>query len=774
MATFISPGAYVQERDDSLYAPAVAPTIVGIVGTATKGPTDEATLITSQGQLVEIFGRPRTKDLGMHAAIETLKTVRIVYFIRIAGASAAAGSVTVQDDGSNPTAATITASNTAPYNLFTGTTEAVLGTRTADLDIDVDNTGGGLVNTVVNFSWVAAQASSQNLPAAWDFQTIAAGADVTLTVVVDSGSVQTITFSSSDFVDYAAPTIAEVLAVVNAQITGASGRAGVSDALLLQSDTYGTDSGIQITGGTANDVTNGFNYAAGAASGSGDGADLTAVSIAELNTVVDADTTSAAAVVDPGGALAGRAQITTASTGSDKEIRINSATSDIVGASPLINWTPLDSIVAGTAMGAAADTVTWTALTDGSHSDRIKVRVSASSALAGTVKVEVLLDDVVAEVFDTLAMGPNAPSGSLDLVTIINSGNTALTASALISATDLNPTTAGNPTVGTSTLAAGDDGDNWVAADVIGVDDGTTKTGMTIFSDPDQVFINVLATPGISYAAVIAAGISLCETRADCFYVVDAPTLLTPSEVVAWHNGDASVTATVDQEGRTEANSTVFNSSYAALYYPHFTMQDNFNSAQIQAPPSAVVLRTLGYTDTVADPWFAPAGPNRTQGQAVRDLQFNATQGERDVMQIAGNNVNPIIVKASVGTVLMGQKTLQRAPTALDRVNVRRLLLSLEKSISQAVFFLIFEPNDSVLWRRFINLVEPLLRDVQARRGLNDFLVVADSTTTTPLLQNQNTFLGKIFLEPTKAAEKIVVSFNITPSGTDFSEFLGS
>ena len=143
-------------------------------------------------------------------------------------------------------------------------------------------------------------------------------------------------------------------------------------------------------------------------------------------------------------------------------------------------------------------------------------------------------------------------------------------------------------------------------------------------------------------------------------------------------------------------------------------------------------------------------------------------------MQLPGNNVNAIVVKTGIGTVVMAQKTLQRKPTALDRVNVRRLMLSLEKSVATAVFFLIFEPNDSILWRRFVNLVEPLLRDVKARRGLIDFDVVADSTTTTPLLQDQNTFVGKIFLKPTKAAEKIVVSFNITPTGADFSEFLSS
>lgn len=156
---------------------------------------------------------------------------------------------------------------------------------------------------------------------------------------------------------------------------------------------------------------------------------------------------------------------------------------------------------------------------------------------------------------------------------------------------------------------------------------------------------------------------------------------------------------------------------------------------------------------------------------SVLAIEQNPTLGERDLMQLPGNNVNPIANIAGVGTLIMGQKTLQRAPTALDRVNVRRLLLSVEKVVAQAVFFLTFEPNDGVLWRRFVNLVTPTFEDVKARRGLYDFRVIMDSTTTTNALIDQNTAVGKIFIQPTKAAEKIIVSFNLVPTGVNFEEF---
>ena len=772
MSTFISPGVYIQERDDSLYTPGASPAIFGIIGTSTQGTEDEATLVTSQGQLTSLFGRPRTKDYGMHAAIEALKVANIVYFVRISGSNASKGFVTVQDTGSGALPASILASNVSPYNLISGTSEATLGTRTGSLEFTYDD-GAGSNTDIASFSFVAAQITAQNAVSVMNFDGIGGNPSLpaTLTVVVDGGTAQTITFAATDFVDIANPTISELLAVLNSQLQGASARDN-SGSILLQSDKYGTSSSIEVTGGTANAAMGGFDFAAGAQSGSGDAADLEAVTISELNIVIAADTTTLN-VVDPGGADAGKAKLQTSTTGATRNVQVNNnSNTTLAGAAPLVNWA-LGVQSNGANSGSAADTATFTARTNGSHSSRISVRVLASSVLAGSVRVQILLDGIVAETFDNLAMGPNAPAGSNDLADIINDGITGtVSASSLVTVTDLNPTTAGNPIVGTHTLSAGDNGDNWTASDVIGTITSSIRTGMQVFEDPEQIFINVLSTPGISYSSVIAAGITLCESRSDCLYIVDAPKSLTPAEVVQWHNGDSSITAIVDQENRTENNSTVFNSSYAALYYPFVKINDPFNRVDAFFPPSSVIMRTLAYTDQISDPWFAPAGPNRTRASSVIDLEFNPSQGERDVMQISGNNVNPIISKSGVGTIVMGQKTLQRAPTSLDKVNVRRLLLSLKKTIATATFFLLFEPNDATLWRRFVNLVEPLLRDVKARRGLEDFRVICDSSTTTPLLRDQGTMLGKIFLDPIEAAERIVIEFNLTPSGTDFSEFV--
>ena len=779
MPTFVSAGVFIQEKDDSLYAPAISPTIIGILGSATKGPLNEAVLITNEGQLIDTFGKPRAKDLGMHAAGEALKAARLVYFVRVSGGATTSGSVTVLDGGSGATAASIGPSaNGEPYNFIGAAANPSANTKRVVLQIDYNNGAGAVSNATDNFDCVRAITAASSNTETFDLNAIDSGNPVLLTVRVNVGVIQTITFASTDplISAFNAVTAEEVVNVINQQLVGGGAELnGAGTAALIFSDRYGSGSTIQVTGGNANDAVNGFDFSTTAATGSGDAADFSAVTGAEIETWLEASSINSVAgdiLVDVGSG--GEITIKTATTGLAKTINIDSAQSTMIGASPLINLTPLDTVVAGTDSAAAANTMTFTAKTSGSWSSRLKVRVSASTALTGTIKLEVLLDDVLVETFDRLYKSATPVVGGYDIETIINSGDASQGPSTFITADDTALAGLENPAPGTFTLTAGTNGDTWTSGSVIGTDVAGVKTGMQIFRDPDNIFVNVLATPGFSYAAVIAEGIDICSTRGDCLYIADAPKELTPQNVTAWHNGDSSITVKINQEEDTETNSTTFNNSYAALYWPWVTVFDKFNDANLLIPPSAIALRTIAHTDNVTDPWFAPAGPNRSQTQAVLSLEHNATQGERDLMQLPGNNVNPIANIAGVGTMLMGQKTLQRAPTALDRVNVRRLLLAAEKVVAQAVFFLIFEPNDGVMWRRFVNLVSPVFEDIQSRRGVYAFRVIMDSSTVTDLLINQNTAIGKIFLQPTKAAEKIIVSFNLVPTGASFDEFAAS
>lgn len=779
-ATFVSAGVYIQEKDNSLYAPALAPTIIGIVGTATKGPLDTATLVTNEGQFVETFGRPRTKDYGMHAALEALKACRLVYFVRIAGAAKTKGSISIADAGSAATPATIgPSSNTEPFNLFTGSTEAPVGTRSSNIRVTYDN-GAGLVTINAAITGVQAEVTSGN-PEVYDLSSIATGATTYLDITIDAGVKQTIEFDPADPIivangGYTALTAAGVAHVINDQIIGgeAGYNPGTAPDVTLRSDLYGSDSKIQVSAqATLPDANDAFSFDLALHTGvaGSNVADFFAVDASEIETIVEAAAGVPGDLVVTVG-LTGTVTISTGTTGAAKSIHLVSASSPALGASPRINLVPLDATVNGTNAGMAANTVKFEALTYGSHSSDISVRISTSTALTGTVKVEILYRDVVVETYDKLYKSPTPVTGGYAMVTTINSGNTTAgyDASEWVLASSL-AALGENPVPGTYDLTAGNDGDDWTAGTVVGTISGTTRTGMQVFRDPEQIYINVLATPGISWTSVIVEGLDICADRGDCIFIADCPYGLSPANAVKWHNGDATVTAIVDQESRTQANTVTWNSSYGALYYPFVQIFDKFNETEIWIPPSAVLLRTIAYTDEVADPWWAPAGPNRTQSGSVLDLEYSATLGERDLMQLTGNNINPIAEISGVGVVVMGQKTMQKATTALDRVNVRRLLLQAEKIVAQATFFLTFEQNDSVMWRRWINLVTPIFEDIKSRRGLYDFRIVADSSTTTETLINQNTFLGKIFLQPTKSAEKLIVSFNLVPTGANFEEY---
>lgn len=755
MPNFISAGVYPIEQDDSLYTPALSPSIIGIVGTATKGPLNEAVVVTSQAALINTFGRPRTKDLGMHTAIEALKDARLVYFVRVAGAAAAAGLANALDEGSAATSAVVGPSaNGEPFNLEPGQT------------VVIDVNGGG--DDTATFLATAASRASGNTET-YNLAAINGGGAVTLTVAIDGGSAQTITFQSTDFVAYAAATAEEVAQVINAQIVGAFASVTGGDTVHITSDVRGTDSIVNVTGGTANDAVNGLNFTTGAIAGTGNVGNIDAVTGSEVKSVLEGDIAGILVTVGVGGEIT----VSTVATGVAATLNVKS-TSTAIGASPKINLTPLDLLVTGTAAAAAANTIRFTAATVGSHSSDIKVIVVDSAVLPGTKKVTIKYRDVTVETYDKLFKSPTPVVGGYDMIDTINDGSTdgAFPASEFITASDLNAS-GENPADATYTLSTGNDGDNWNAATVIGTDTGSVQTGMQVFKNPEKIDISILATPGISYGAVISAGIDLCTNRADCLYIVDAPQGLSAQETVDWHNGDNSLTVTVDQEGRTETNSTVFNSSYAALYAPWVNIFDAFNEETILVPPSSLVLRTLAYTDQVADPWFAPAGIVRTRNASIRDLEYSPDQGQRDLMQVAGNNVNPISNLAGIGITIMGQKTLQRTPTALDRVNVRRMLILVERIVARASQRIMFEQNDPVMWRRFINLVQPLLDDIRNRRGLTSATIVADSSTTTSQLLENNTFLAKIYIIPTKAAEIITISFNILPQGINVEEFVG-
>jgi len=216
------------------------------------------------------------------------------------------------------------------------------------------------------------------------------------------------------------------------------------------------------------------------------------------------------------------------------------------------------------------------------------------------------------------------------------------------------------------------------------------------------------------------------------------------------------------------------NTSYGCAYYPWVQVKDPQNGAQFWAPPSIAALGVIANTEKRAELWFAPAGFNRgglTVGAAgipVTNVRQKLTSKERDKLYEA--NINPIASFPSEGIVVFGQKTLQITPSALDRINVRRLMNYIKKEISRMASNILFDQNVPVTWNRFLGKVNPFLASVKARFGLQDFKVVLDNTTTTPEMIDRNIMYAKIFLKPTRAIEFIAIDFNITNTGAAFAD----
>jgi phage tail sheath protein FI len=213
------------------------------------------------------------------------------------------------------------------------------------------------------------------------------------------------------------------------------------------------------------------------------------------------------------------------------------------------------------------------------------------------------------------------------------------------------------------------------------------------------------------------------------------------------------------------------NTSYASLYGNWLEVYDKWNAKYRWIPASGFVAGIYVNTDDVSDPWFAPAGFNRAILGNVRRLGWNPTLGERDTLY--KNGVNPIVSFAGQGKVVWGQKTMLSKESAFNRVNVRRLFIVLEKAISTAAKYFLFEPNDDLTRLLLVNMIDPFLRDVRSRRGVYDYMVVCDETNNTPDRIDRNELWCDIYIKPTRAAESIVLNFIATKTGASFTELAG-
>jgi phage tail sheath protein FI len=291
-------------------------------------------------------------------------------------------------------------------------------------------------------------------------------------------------------------------------------------------------------------------------------------------------------------------------------------------------------------------------------------------------------------------------------------------------------------------------------------------------ADPEVIEMNLAAIPAQTQEGLTTHLVRTCEERADALAVIDLPSAFQPredAEKIERLNTSSTIKTLVN--GLRSRN---LNSSYGCAFYPWVRARDTINGQFLWLPPSVAAIGTFSSSQRRTQVWFAPAGFNRgglTEGSAgipVVDVAHQLRRKDRDDLYAA--NINPIAKFPAEGVVIFGQKTLQVTPSALDRINVRRLMIFVKKRISQIASGLLFDPNVQQTWKRFIAQVNPFLADVKTNFGLSDYKVVLDDTTTTPDLVDRNILYAQIYLKPTRAIEFIAIDFNITRTGASFDD----
>lgn len=309
----------------------------------------------------------------------------------------------------------------------------------------------------------------------------------------------------------------------------------------------------------------------------------------------------------------------------------------------------------------------------------------------------------------------------------------------------------------TYSLTGGDNGlSDLSLANTALIGDGSVepKTGMQGLDD-DSLNIGIALIPGIYNQSVQNALITLAESTQNFLALVSPPEGIGNAQnAIDWSNGKSNSTA--------GARSSAINNSYAAIYFPHVKVFSVFDGTDRWYDPTIFAARQMAFTDSVAASWFAPAGELRGRLTKPSDVEVKLNQGDRDSLYSGGNVINPIVSFPQQGITIFGQRTSQRAPSSLDRINVRRLMIYVRKVLLASTRRFVFEPNDEFTWVQIEGIVNPFLDDIRRQRGITEFRVVCDETVNTPVRVDRNELWCRVLIKPTKTAEIIIFELNLT------------
>jgi len=738
MPTYNSPGVYIVEKDFSEFPPSVNSSIAGIVGFASRGRPNKAKLITSTTQLLEEFGRPDRVlgGQGVLAALEILNKTSSLYFVRAINTSG------------------IDASAQVPYGVCPAV--AVSGDAVA-------GPGGGA-------GWRGQQYGKFLFKISND-----ASSDVTPTQGRSADHAAYYELPVDKWTD-STPAVGTRQAGAQSIVKAISAKQTSDFPFTFVSSTSGSGPIGWFVGTYAG---SGASLEVSAASGSTNTA--TAYAHCRVLTQVSATT----------GEVSGSAEL----TGSNSHVTGYGGTDS--GGGPGGTYF-VQSMWAGKGYN-------YSAITVGNNTNYYGLQVKVNSKIGKDWTFQVFNDggfeesytmdfvkdsqfpEQVLNVGTTDAtsnfikasfyngLGPQVPKTNAESWTAPTSFQT------LFALTDNLVVTNSNTAVGvrahgvvsdsirfakfidgTSSLYGGTNGD---LADNSGSFNDTirsafigsqaSKTGIYALDD-ESLNISMACIPGISDQILQNTLVSIAETSQNFMALVSPPKGLTSAQdAINWTNGVFT--------GRTAA----LNSSYAAVYWPWVKIFDVFSAADTWVDPAAFAIGAMCETDRIANTWSAPAGLVRGRLTRPFDVEVSLNQGDRDALYGAGECVNPIVKFAGDGIVIWGQKTTQRASTALDRVNIRRMMIIIRKILLASTRPLVFEPNDPITWSRVVNIVQPLLNNIKNGRGITEFRVVCDETTNTPLRVDRNEMWCRILIKPTKTAEVFVIELNLTNQSAD-------
>lgn len=794
----ISPSVRITEKDLSFIAPDQSFHRAGLVGFASKGPINIPTMVASRRQLNTVFGYPHPEagdPYLIYAAEQYLLVANELYIVRVADTDAvsseSAKSASVDVESSGGQVQLVSDVTTSYYNFdtagyFKWRLNGVLASKTLVVLKDEDHPDELVQNNGYTLDQLIEDLNSQLVPDIDGIEFFDAGTAPSKTLGVRTtfsfGPEATLELVSvQDAIYGQLPSNGGVLTAVTglgqgmdvAKFTGSKEKNPSSTTAGNWDFTQLTSYDLQIVvDGTDNSNIDNIVQVVSLATHAGDNVVSTSNVVSTINSAISTG-------VVPGGfkavASGDRVSLETLHSGRDARILVKSESSvfEFFGFDSPMDYS-VSPAVAGdyyTAVGTSLEGVTG----DADVQDLAIVRGDTNSS--GDVSVTFMADSAGIDGNSTQVRVRNNIREGNFVVEVYNNGvqveswgnltkdetsrfyvETFLSLVSDFIRVEDNVENPAPPADGVYSLSGGKDGipsdpddqDYLLIGNLLGM------SGIYALSEPEQIDLDIVAIPGHSSTGVVLALIDMCQNlRMDCMAIIDPPFGLTVKEIVQWQNGAHPL------------NTTRFDSDFAALYWPWVKIRDSFNNVDVWIPPSGSVMAVYARNDFLSAPWFAPAGITRGTVPNITDVFSRPTLEERDLMYGNRNAINPIVQYIDAQDfVVWGNKTLQRKPTALDRVNVRRLMFVIEKRIRAASRVLLFEPHDEIFRQRFVQIATGILQQIQVGRGLTDFIIKADEELNTPDVIDRNEFRARIGVQPTRAVEFMFLEFSIHRTGS--------